>query len=115
MMGGLQVVGGIKKLNNQNYNTLSACIESNLQGQGLWEVVSGSKATQPTATYANGILQKWKIKVGKAMFALKTTIEEEMLEHVREAKTSKEAWDTLVTLYSKKNAIRLFLRISSCR
>ena len=56
---------------------------------------------------ANGILRKWKIKTGKAMFALKTTVEEEMLEHIRDAKTLNEAWDTLVTLFSKKNDTRL--------
>ncbi|KAH9670374.1 DUF4219 domain-containing protein [Citrus sinensis] len=88
-MGDLQVVGGIKKLNNQNYNTWSTCIESYLQGQDLWEVVGGSEATQPTVEDANG----------KAMFSLKTTIEEEMMEHIRDAKTPKEAWDTLVTLF----------------
>uniref|UniRef100_A0A2N9IT58 Integrase catalytic domain-containing protein n=1 Tax=Fagus sylvatica TaxID=28930 RepID=A0A2N9IT58_FAGSY len=36
-MGDLQVVGGIKKLNNKNYNTWATCIESYLQGQDLWE------------------------------------------------------------------------------
>ncbi|KAB2610257.1 S2-RNase [Pyrus ussuriensis x Pyrus communis] len=90
-MGDLQVVGGIKKLNNQNYNTWATCIESYLQGQDLWEVVGGSEATQPAAEDANGVLRKWKIKAGKSMFALKTTIEEEMLEHIRDAKTPKEA------------------------
>uniref|UniRef100_A0A2N9EWY2 Uncharacterized protein n=1 Tax=Fagus sylvatica TaxID=28930 RepID=A0A2N9EWY2_FAGSY len=53
--------------------------------------------------------EKWKIKAGKAMFALKTTIEEEMLEHIRDAKTPKEAWDTFATLFSKKNDTRLQL------
>lgn len=43
------------------------------------------------------------------MFSLKTTIEEEMMEHIRDAKTPKEAWDTLVTFYSKKNDTRLQL------
>jgi len=38
-MGDLQVVGGIKKLNNKNYNTWETCMESYLQGQDLWEVV----------------------------------------------------------------------------
>ncbi|KAB2632885.1 protein SPA1-RELATED 2 [Pyrus ussuriensis x Pyrus communis] len=83
-MGDLQVVGGIKKLNNQNYNTWVTCIESYLQGQDLWEVVGGSEVTQPAAEDANGVLRKWKIKAGKSMFALKTTIEEEMLEHIRD-------------------------------
>uniref|UniRef100_A0A2N9G7D6 CCHC-type domain-containing protein n=1 Tax=Fagus sylvatica TaxID=28930 RepID=A0A2N9G7D6_FAGSY len=88
-MGDLQVVGGIKKLNNKNYNTWATCIESYLQGQDLWEVVGGSEVTQPAVEDASGTLRKWKIKAGKAMFALKTTIEEEMLEHIRDAKTHK--------------------------
>ncbi|KAE8677085.1 tir-nbs resistance protein [Hibiscus syriacus] len=108
-MGDLQVVGGIKKLNNKNYNTWATCMESYLQGQDLWKVVGGGEVTQPAAEDANDILKKWKIKVGKAMFALKTTIEEEMLEHIWDAKTPKEAWDTFVTLFSKKNDTRLQL------
>ncbi|KAE8676041.1 hypothetical protein F3Y22_tig00111634pilonHSYRG00007 [Hibiscus syriacus] len=108
-MGDLQVVGEIKKLNNKNYNTWATCMESYLQGQGLWEVVGGGEVTQPTTEDANGILRKWKIKAGKAMFALKTTIEEEMLEHIRDAKTPKEACDTFVTLFSKRNDTKLQL------
>ncbi|KAL9418473.1 hypothetical protein AB3S75_036436 [Citrus x aurantiifolia] len=108
-MGDLQVVGGIKKLNNQNYNTWATCIESYLQGQDLWEVVGGSEVTQPAAEDANGVLRKWKIKAGKAMFALKTTIEEEMLEHIRDAKSPKEACDTFATLFSKRNDTKLQL------
>ncbi|KAE8689992.1 tir-nbs resistance protein [Hibiscus syriacus] len=108
-MGDLQVVGGIKKLNNKNYNTWATCMESCLQGQDLWEVVGGGEVTQPATEDANGILRKWKIKAGKAMFALKTTIEEEMLEHIRDAKTPKEAWDTFVTLFSKRNDTKLQL------
>ena len=30
----------------------------------------------------NGTLRKWKIKASKAMFALKTTVEEDVLEHI---------------------------------
>ncbi|KAJ7971762.1 Retrovirus-related Pol polyprotein from transposon TNT 1-94 [Quillaja saponaria] len=108
-MSDLQVVGGIKKLNNLNYNTWLTCMMSYMQGQDLWKVVNGSEVMQPVAEDANGILQKWKIKVGKAMFALKTTIDEEVLEHIRDAKTPKEAWDTLATLFSKKNDTRLQL------
>ena len=108
-MGDLQVVGGIKKLNNKNYNTWATCIESYLQGQDLWEVVGGSEVIQPAVEDGSGILRKWKIKAGKAMFALKTTIEEELLEHIRDAKKPKEAWDTFVTLFSKKNDTRLQL------
>nr|KAJ0196486.1 hypothetical protein LSAT_V11C700354880 [Lactuca sativa] len=107
-MGDLQVVGGIKKLNNNNYKTWETCMKSYLKGQDLWEVVGGSETTPPEED-VNGALRKWKIKAGKAMFALKTTIEEEMLEHIRDENTPKEAWDTFVTLFSKKNDTRLQL------
>ena len=36
-------------------------------------------------------LRKWKIKVGKAMFAIKTIVDNEILEHIRRALSSKEA------------------------
>lgn len=50
-------------------------MESYLQGQDLWEVIGGIDVALPDDDAA---LRKWKIKVGKAMFAIKTTIEEEM-------------------------------------
>nr|TKR98978.1 hypothetical protein D5086_0000197670 [Populus alba] len=108
-MGDLQVIGGIKKLNNQNYNTWSTCMMSYMQGQDLWEVVNGCEITQPEAEDANGALRKWKIKAGKAMFALKTTIEEDVLEHIRDAKNPHEAWKTFADLFSKKNDTKLQL------
>nr|CAD1818376.1 unnamed protein product [Ananas comosus var. bracteatus] len=43
------------------------------------------------------------------MFVLKTTIEEELLEHIKEADTPKAAWDTFASLFSKKNDARLQL------
>ena len=81
---------------------------SYLQGQGLWEVIGGSETT-PLEEDSNGALRKWRNKAGKAMLVLKTTLEEEMLEHIWDDKTSKEAWHTFVMLFSKKNDTRLQL------
>jgi hypothetical protein len=50
-----------------------------------------------------------KIKAGKAMFVLKTTIKEDLLEHIRDADTPKTAWETLEKLFSKKNEALLQL------
>ena len=87
-MTDLITVGSIKKLNNQNYSTWQTCMESYLQGQDLWDVVNGNETTPPEDI---GALKKWRIKAGKAMFVIKTTIEEEMLEHIRHATTPKAA------------------------
>jgi len=109
-MSDLQIVGGVKKLNNQNnYNSWSTCIMSYMQGQDLWDVVNGNEAAQPEAEDVHGTLRKWKIRVGKAMFILKTTVEEDVLEHIQDAKTPKEAWDTFAKLFFKKNDTKLQL------
>nr|CAD1841788.1 unnamed protein product [Ananas comosus var. bracteatus] len=99
---------GIKKLNNHNYGYWQTCIESYLQGQDLWEVIGGAETTPPPKENAE-VFRKWRIKAGKAIFVLKTTIEEELLEHIKEADTPKAAWDTLASLFSKKNDARLQL------
>ena len=52
----------------------STCIESYLQGQDLWEIVVGGETTPFENAEA-----LWKIKARKAMFTIKTSIEEEML------------------------------------
>ena len=44
---------------------------------------------QPEAEDLNGTLRKRKIKVGKVMFILKLTVEEDVLEHIRDAKNGK--------------------------
>ena len=102
-------VGAIKKLNNNNYSMWKTCMESYLQGQDLWEVIAGTETTSPPPNDDAGNLRKWRVKAGKAMFAIKTTIEEEMMEHIRNATTPKEAWDSLALRFSKKNDARLQL------
>ncbi|KAM1503528.1 hypothetical protein ACFXTO_028754 [Malus domestica] len=87
---------------------MGECMESYLQGQDLWDVVGGNEVTQPEED-TSGILKKWKIKAGKAMFAFKTTVEDDMLKHIRKAKTPKEVWDNFATLFSKRNDTRLQL------
>ena len=85
------------------------CMESYLQGQDLWEVIVGTEVTSPPPDDEAGNIRKWKINVGKAMFAIKTTIEEELMEHIKDATTPKEAWDSLALWFSKKNDARLQL------
>lgn len=96
----------MKRLNSHNYGYWQTCIQSYLQGQNLWEVVVVTKTTPPDNAKA---LRKWCIKAGKAMFVLETMIWENIVEHIRDAKTSKAAWKTLAKLFSKKNKVGLQL------
>lgn len=105
-MSEFQAIGGVKRLGTTNYKTWSTCMTSYLTGQDLWDVVGGANTTEPRID-TNGAIHKWKVKTGKAMFIIKTTIEEELLEYIQDLTTPKEAWDTLKTLFSKKNDTKL--------
>ena len=41
------------------------------------------------------------------MYVLAATVEDELLHRIKDAKTPKEAWDTLSRLFSKKNDTQL--------
>ncbi|KAJ0865146.1 putative RNA-directed DNA polymerase [Helianthus annuus] len=105
-MADFQASGAIKKLNQTNYKTWMTCIKSYLQGQDLWQVTNGSDTRQPTNDI-NGAVGKWQIKAGRAMFIIKTTVEEDILDHLQDIEYPKAAWDTLEALFSKKNDARL--------
>ncbi|XP_076930464.1 uncharacterized protein LOC143595303 [Bidens hawaiensis] len=107
-MADTSFVAGIKRLNPTNYRVWSTCVMSYLQGQDLWEVTNGTE-TQVPRNDTGGAIGKWRVKVGRAMFVLKTTVEEEMLDHFQEAETPKNAWDILERLFTKKNDTRLQL------
>ena len=98
--------GGIEKVNNHNYDYWRMCVEAYLQGQDLWEIIGGTDTTAPTNDNAKA-LRKWRIKARKDVFILRTTVQKEVLEHIRDADTPKKAWDTLATLFSKTNDARL--------
>lgn len=65
------------------------------------------ETNSPTDT--SKAVRKWKIKVGKALFVSKATIQKEQLEHIQDAKSPKDAWDVFATLLSRSNDARLQL------
>ncbi|KAH7691722.1 hypothetical protein IHE45_01G017400 [Dioscorea alata] len=68
---GGNIQNGVEKLVGTNYKYWRMCMEAHLQGQDLWELV-------------------WKIKNGKALFALRTSISKEFIDHVRDLATLKQ-------------------------
>ncbi|GAA0151507.1 ligase [Lithospermum erythrorhizon] len=91
----------------------------------LWDIVNGSETTPPSdtptststppaldvtpqkATTDPDAVKKWKVKAGKAMYALTVAVEDEFLQRIKDARTSKEAWDTLTSIFAKKNDAKL--------
>lgn len=79
-------------------------MEAYLQGQDLWDLISGDEAEITVDNPQNAELQqKWKIRCGKALFAFQTSISKEYIEHVHDLKSPKQGWETLEKLFTKKN------------
>ncbi|GMI96773.1 hypothetical protein HRI_003346600 [Hibiscus trionum] len=109
MNGGSSSSGiAVEKLVGNNYNYWRLCMEAFLQGQDLWDLIEGDDTSIPEDTSQNVELRrKWKIKCGKALFALRTSISKEYIDHVRDLKSLKQVWETLQQLFTKKNTARL--------
>lgn len=69
-------------------------MESYLQDQDLWEIIRG-KHVKPSTEDAT--LKKRNIKAKKAILAINSITEKEMLQHIYKAKMLNEAWGTFVT------------------
>lgn len=83
------------------------CMEAYLQGQDLWELVAGSDLEIPADTVDNSEpRRKWKIECGKILFALRTSISKEFINHVRDVSSPKQVWESFEKLFSKKNTAR---------
>ncbi|KAJ0080878.1 hypothetical protein Patl1_11291 [Pistacia atlantica] len=82
---------------NNNYKYWRMCMEAYLQGQDLWELVTDANAWIPIDIPEHAESQrKWKIKCGKTLFALRTSISKEFIDHVRDGKPNKKntsTWD----------------------
>ncbi|KAH0683665.1 hypothetical protein KY289_021417 [Solanum tuberosum] len=97
-------LNSVEKLNASNYGSWSMRMQYYFLSQALWDIFGGSDTTLPTNVEA---AKRWKVKAGKAMYALTVTIEDEFLQRIKNTKTPKEAWDTLATIFTKKNNARL--------
>ncbi|KAH7843402.1 hypothetical protein Vadar_016136 [Vaccinium darrowii] len=51
--------------------------------------------------------RKWKIKCGKALFALRGSISKELIEHIRAKEKPNEIWQLLEQLFTKKHTATL--------
>ncbi|KAH0636528.1 hypothetical protein KY289_036443 [Solanum tuberosum] len=97
-------LNSVEKLNASNYGSWSTEMQYYFLGQELWDIIGGSDTTPPTDVEA---AKRWKVEAGKTMCVLSVTIEDELLQLIKNAKTPKEAWDNLATIFTKKNDVRL--------
>ena len=98
------LVSSLEKLNNNNYSTQSTRMQFYFLSQDLWEIIGGSETSALTS---QDNFKKWKVGARKAMYALSVSVEDDLLQRIKEVKTPKEAWDTLAGLFAWTNDAKL--------
>uniref|UniRef100_M1C6F9 Uncharacterized protein n=1 Tax=Solanum tuberosum TaxID=4113 RepID=M1C6F9_SOLTU len=88
----------------EKYSQILQMLSKDHRARELLGIIDGADTTPPTDAEA---AKMWKVKAGKTMYALTVTIEDEFLKRIKDAKTPKEAWNTLATIFTKKNDARL--------
>lgn len=93
---------GVEKLVGTNYNYWRMCMDTYLQGQDLWDlIVCASDIPANTPENAEP-RRKWKIKCGKPLFALRTSIGKEFIDHVRDVSSQKKSGRHLRDCFLKR-------------
>jgi hypothetical protein len=109
MVDGISQVA-IEKLNKNNFQVWKFRIMNFLMGESYWEFIIGDD-TEPLLL-ENPTQQQiqanktWHEKVRKVLYWLSVSVSDSMIVHIQDAKSPKQAWDTLVKVYSTNTQAR---------
>ena len=94
-------------LDGENYANWKFKLQTLMESNNTWAIVFGAevKPMSPQATVVT--IQDWERRESKAKVLLQMTINDNIIPHIRECKTSKETWDTLKNLYEMKTTNRI--------
>jgi hypothetical protein len=94
----------IEKLNKNKFQVWKFRIMNLLMGKGYWEFIIGDEIKPPLLEnptqqqiQANKI---WHEKTRKVLYWFFMSVSDSMIVHIQDAKSPKQAWDTLVKMYS---------------
>jgi len=103
MVNGLsQIV--IEKLNKNNFQVWKFRIMNFSMRKGYWEFITGDEIEPPLPE--NPTQQQiqanktWHEKIREVLYWLSVCVSDSMIVHIQDAKSLKQAWDTLVKMYS---------------
>lgn len=109
-MGSAMADSGIRveKLNGNNYATWKFRVRMLLIRDDVWDIVDGTELSPEESPVE---IAKWKKRDNKALATICLSVEDSQLVHVKDARSSFEAWSSLKNHHEKSSlANRLFLR-----
>jgi len=81
-----------------------------LMGKGYWEFIIGDEKKpflpeNPTQQQIQAN-KTWHEKARKILYWLSVSVSDSMIVHIQDAKSPKQAWDTLVKIYNTNTQAR---------
>ncbi len=107
----------IDKLTGDNFSSWKFKLQLILMDRGLWEIVDGTEVA-PANTNVSGkddtkqqAYIDWKKRDNQALAQIALTVSNSELVHIRNAKSSNEAWSKICSVYEAKGlAAKVYLR-----
>ena len=103
-MGSNEEVYRAAKLTSENYDHWKFSIKMMLIAKDLWEIVEGSEVLPEEATHKQQ--QEFRKRVNKSLSLICLSVSDNLQIYVRNAKSGKEAWDSLQNHFEEKTLSR---------
>ncbi|KAH7440695.1 hypothetical protein KP509_03G006300 [Ceratopteris richardii] len=93
------------KLGMNNFHAWRYRMKNFVMGKGYSKYIEGENENAPQLLERNRTpdqlraYEEWKQGARKVMYWLSVSIHDSMIGHIQDAKTPKEAWNSLFTLY----------------
>jgi hypothetical protein len=87
-----------KKLDRSNYTSWSYKMHQYLLGHDYWSYVEGANDTIPESTHKN--FSAWEQAASRVLYCLASYVNDQLLSHIGDAKTSKDAWVNLKRIFA---------------
>jgi uncharacterized protein YegL len=109
MVNGLSQIA-IEKLNKNNFQAWKFRIMNFLMGKGCWEFITSDEKEHPLpknlTQQQTQVNKTWHENVRKILYWLSASVSNSMIVHIQDAKSPKQAWDTLVKMYNTNTQAR---------
>ena len=87
-----------EKLDRSNYASWSYKMHQYLLGHGYWSYVDGANDATPESTHRD--FPAWEQSASRVLYCFASSVGDQLLSYIRDAKTPKEAWGNLKKIFA---------------
>ena len=87
-----------EKLDRSNYTSWSYKMHQYLLGHGYWSYVEGANDATPDSTHMDFLAREQS--ASRVLYCFASSISDQRLSYIRDAKTPKEAWGNLKKIFA---------------